>query len=885
MNPRRLVKRLTIALLLGTVATALAPHGAGSTAWAATANSGPEANLLLVELMLEKQQLSDVINVYEVRNDFLLPIDELARLLTIGVTVDPATRIATGFVATEDQPFRLDPATRTITLRGRTVKFEDWQAQWIDGDLYVAKSVLQAVWPVDFAMDLSSLRLTATPREKLPIQLKMERERKGGKLLRSEGRQSDPDLPNLPPDYDIVSLPFIDSTVATELRKSGGELVFNATYSGYLTGDLIGMEASGFFSISKTDGKPQGRITLARHDPDGGLLGPLGARSVEFGDVSLPAVSRVIGGGGGGNGYLISNRPFDLGSSYGVQTLRGSLPPGWDVSLYVNDALVGFQTSRPDGQYEFKDLDLYFGRTEFRLVFNGPLGQSRVERRSFLLDQSLVAPGQLFYTVAGKREGDGTLRQVGQIDLGIMRNVAATGSFVLLDRADGAVAGVRKYLTGGLRVSSGGALFNADYTRDLNGGDIIELGVRTYLLGMSLDASRLWINDFSSELEAITTDGIKTQDAFGLNGRIKLGETLVLPFDLAVRRDVRRSGVESYNVQQRLSANIWRTNLTNTVNWFHQGSVDTVDGVLQASRRVAGIGLGGQLAYRLVPGAQLTNMAVNLDKTLGNSNRLNLGLIHDFASTSTTIVGGISHRFGNFALGLSAMYANRRNFGAGLTLFTAFGRDPTSGRVLRDWQPMAGSGLVSANVFVDENGNNRRDPGEAPVPGASLLVNGNSRSDVVTDASGVALMKRFGARAYANVGINPASLEDVQWQPAFEGYRILAHPGKPVRLDLPVVLTSEIDGTVRLEEQGLQRGIGNAQVELIDDAGVTVATTRTASDGFYTISSIRPGRYVLRIAPDQLTRLGLSVDRDASIAAKPDGGFINGIDFVVRRIN
>ncbi|MCZ8324434.1 MAG: carboxypeptidase-like regulatory domain-containing protein [Sphingomonadaceae bacterium] len=883
MNPRRFVKRLTIALLVAAAATIPVPHSAGSTARAATTSSGPEANLLLVELMLEKQQLSDVINVYEVRNDFLLPIDELARLLTIGVTVDPETRIAAGFVATESQPFRLDPGTRTINLRGRTVKFEDWQAQWIDGDLYVARSVLQAVWPVDFAIDLSSLRLTATPREKLPVQSKMERERKGGKLLRSEVNQRGPDLPYLPPDYDIISLPFIDNTVATELRKLGDNLAFNATYSGYLTGDLIGMEASGFFSISKADGNPQGRITLARHDPDGGLLGPLGARSVEFGDVSLPAVSRVLGGGGGGNGYLISNRPFDLGSSYGVQTLRGSLPPGWDVSLYVNDALVAFQTSRPDGQYEFKDLDLYFGRTEFRLVFNGPLGQSRVERRSFLLDQSLVTPGQLFYTIAGKRESDGTLRQVGQIDLGVMRNVAATGSFVLLDPTDGSAA--RKYLTGGLRVSSGGALFNADYTRDLNGGDIIELGVRTYLLGMSLVASRVWINDFSSELVAIGSDGIKAQDTFGLNGSITLGDTLVLPFDLAVRRDVRRSGVETYNVQQRLSANVWQTNLTNTVNWFRQGSVDTVDGVLQASRRVAGIGLGGQLAYRLVPSARLTNMAVNLDKTLGNTNRLNLGLIHDFASTSTTIVGGISHRFGNFALGFSAMYANRRTFGVGLTLFTAFGRDPTSGRILRDWQPMAGSGLVSANVFIDENGNSRRDPGEAPVPGASLLVNGNSRSDVVTDAAGVALLKRFGARAYANVGINPASLEDVQWQPALEGYRILPHPGKPVRLDLPVILTSEIDGTVRLEERGLQRGIGNAQVELIDDTGVTIATTRTASDGFYTMSGIRPGRYILRIAPDQLTRLGLSVDRDASIAAKPDGGFINGIDFVVRRIN
>lgn len=160
-----------------------------------------------------------------------------------------------------------------------------------------------------------------------------------------------------------------------------------------------------------------------------------------------------------------------------------------------------------------------------------------------------------------------------------------------------------------------------------------------------------------------------------------------------------------------------------------------------------------------------------------------------------------------------------------------------------------------------------------------IILTGDATSQLAQDIAHV------GARAYANVGINPASLEDVQWQPALEGYRILPHPGKPVRLDLPVILTSEIDGTVRLEERGLQRGIGNAQVELIDDTGVTIATTRTASDGFYTMSGIRPGRYILRIAPDQLTRLGLSVDRDASIAAKPDGGFINGIDFVVRRIN
>ncbi len=883
MNPQHFANRLKHALLLGLFAGALVLPGPGAAARGATIDNGAGANLLIVELMLEKDRLTDVINAYELRNDILLPIGELARLLTIGVTVDPEARIASGFVVSEDQPFRLDPAARTITLRGRTLRFEDWQVQWIDGDLYVAKSLLQNTWPVDFTMDLSSLRLTASPREKLPIQLRMERESKGSKLIRGEKGETGPTYPALPADYDLASLPFIDSTVAMEVRRSGGDMTFDASYSGYLTGDLLGMEAAGFFAISKANSNPEGRITLARHDPDGGLLGPLNARSVQLGDVSLPAVSRVLGGGGGGTGYLLSNRPFDLGSTYGVQTLRGSLPPGWDVSLYVNDALVAFQASRPDGQYEFKDLELYFGRTEFRLVFNGPLGQSRVERQSFLLDQSLVAPGKLYYTVAGKREGDGSLRQVGQFDVGVMRNVAATGSFVLLDPAKGAAS--RKYLTGGLRVSTGAALFNADYTREINGGSVIEAGMRTYLLGMSLGASRVWINNFSSELSASGPDAIKTQDVIGLNGRIKLGDAVVLPFDLGVRRDVQRSGLETYNIQQRLSANVWRTNLTNTVNWFHQGAVNTVEGVMQASRRVEGLGVAGQLAYRLVPNAKLTSMALNFDKTLGDANRLNLGLIHDFTSSSTIVTGGITQRFGPFAIGLNANYSNRRNFGIGLTLFTAIGRDPNSGRILRDWQPMASSGLVSANVFVDENGNNRRDPGEAPIPGASFLVNGNNRSDVVTDESGVALLKRFGARAYANVGINPASLEDVQWQPALEGYRVLPHPGKPLKLEFPVILTSEIDGTVRLEEQGLQRGIGNAQLELIDDAGVTVTTLKTASDGFYTITAVRPGTYVLRLAPEQLQRLGLRVDRDATITVKPDGGFINGIDFVVRKVN
>ena len=102
------------------------------------------------------------------------------------------------------------------------------------------------------------------------------------------------------------------------------------------------------------------------------------------------------------------------------------LPPGWDVTLYYNDALVGYQAARPDGQYAFDDLPLAFGANEFRLVFHGPLGQLRVERQSFLLDQSNLKPGQLFYSVQHQVDEHGDPRSVAQLDVGLTSQFSGT---------------------------------------------------------------------------------------------------------------------------------------------------------------------------------------------------------------------------------------------------------------------------------------------------------------------------------------------------------------------------------------------------------------------------------------------------------------------------
>ena len=182
--------------------------------------------------------------------------------------------------------------------------------------------------------------------------------------------------------------------MSLDYRGGNGESHLGTRYTAFATGDLLGMEGALYVNAGDATESTDVRLTLGRRDPDAVLLGPLRARTALLGNVPLPAVSNVSRSSPQGDGFLISNRPLALPDSFGQHSLQGPLLPGWDVELYFNDALVGFQAAGPDGQYHFADLQLLFGANEFRLVFHGPLGEVRVERETFLLEQSLTRPGE-----------------------------------------------------------------------------------------------------------------------------------------------------------------------------------------------------------------------------------------------------------------------------------------------------------------------------------------------------------------------------------------------------------------------------------------------------------------------------------------------------------
>jgi hypothetical protein len=855
---------------------AAAPVTAASPAVAASKPAQKnEANLILLEVRLGTQLLSDGVTAYESGRHVYLPLGEVARLLTLAVRVTEEGR-ASGYILTEDRNFSLDVPGGAVHAGGTDEQLDRAQVKVEAEDIYVDSKLLARWLPVDFDVDMPSLTLKVRPREPLPLQERLAR-RERRNLPGNQSGYIDPGYPRLATPYRVADVPFIDQTLGVTTSSAGGQRRTDTAYTGYLTADLLGMGAALY--ASHTPQEPSElRLTMGRNDPDANLLGPLHARTALFGSVPVPGVANISVSSATGNGAVLSNRPLNQPTSFDRHTLQGALPPGWDVELYYNEALVGFQQSRPDGKYSFDDQPLAFGPNEFRLVFHGPLGQLRVERQSFLLEESAVPRGQLFYDVAAHRDQYGRARALAQFEWGLSEHLNATGGWQRVPVSGGAEQG---YANLGLRSYWNAFILSGDAVRADDGGTLAQLGLKTRIGNIALSASRARLDNFTSEFFAPTADPVRTRDALRAEGTIVPGGGVFLPLAFEAQRDTLASQKENVQLQGRISAYRDGTALTNVLRWRSLAGDRIADGLLQVSRRVAGIGLTGQLQYLLAPTRQLGSAAVSADRYLADGYLVNLGMTRVFDTHETRLSGALNKSLGSYGLGVNGYYSTRHEYGGGVQFFMALGLEPRRGRVMTDAQPMANMGSASVHVFLDKNLNGTMDGDDEPIKGVGFTLNGGNQL-ARTDADGIAYLARLPAYQNVDLALDPDTLEDPQWQPRVKGVRIVPRPGKVNQVDFAVAITGEIDGTTYFLTKGKSRPIGDLQLELVDGARKVVASMRSASDGYYVITGVLPGEYWLRVSPEQLKRLGLSDTGMHVITIKPDGTVLNGRDFYVQ---
>ncbi|MDQ1922523.1 hypothetical protein [Massilia pseudoviolaceinigra] len=868
MRPHRLRRRtcqrcMLLLLLLLPVLALPAPARAGAA-------DGPD---LVLEVRLGEHLVSDALGAYQHGDDVYLPLGELARMLTIAIRTEPAEGLASGYILDEQRGFRLDLAQRLVIEGERRATFDPARVKRQADDLYVASRLLARWLPVDLDIDMASLVLRVRAREKLPLQARLERQSRGGTAQHHDGGPA-PVYARLDTPYALAGMPFIDQTVALDARRRGTTL----DYTAYLTADLAGMEAALYLNAGKAAGGATGRLTLARNDPDAGLLGPLRARALQIGSVLAPGVGDIALASTNGTGVAVSNRALGQPARTDRHTLQGDLPPGWDVELYFNDALIGFQQARPDGRYRFDDQPLIYGSNEFRLVFHGPLGQLRIERHSFLIDQAVLAPGAVAYSASLQGDQHGGARALIQAEVGLASQLSASGGVVrlALDGQD------KRYANLGLHGYWRALLVDAALARANDGGKLARIGLKTRIGGMALGASHARLDGFVSELFLPGADPLRRRDELRLDGLLPGGGPVPMPLSLQVRRERVASGATRHEAGARLSAYRQGTAVSAGALWREVDGVRRADGSVQASRRVAGIGVSGQLQVAIVPDAAVSALALAADKFVGDGYLLNAAVTRTFADRELRWGASLNKGVGSVGVGLNAFYTSRGDYGGGVQLFMAIGQEPRSGRWLHDAVPMAATGAASVRVFLDKNRNGVMDGDDEPIKGAGFAVNGGTHL-ARSGADGVVYLNRLPAHQHVAIAVDPATLEDPQWQAREPGRRLVPRPGKVTRLEIAIGITGEIDGTTYLMGTGGKRGMGDFELELLDRRGTIVGKTTSTADGYYVLGGVAPGDYLLRLAPAQLARLGLQDSGMHLITIDAAGSIVNGKDFHVTK--
>ena len=316
------------------VGSAPAQAQAHGTGWTANDEDSP-----ILELRSGQYKLGEPMRGYQIPAGVCVDLADLIQALDLPVRLDKKSRRATGWLFAEDQRFVLDRDSNTVqTMNGNRAlgagAVYDTPEGWC-----VDLKALSGWMGVRFRADLSNLAVVLESDRKLPFLEAIERKSRAARLR--EPRMAEFDLAKLPQaqlPYQGWRMPSVDVQVQAQWARQGGASVQFETVRGALTGQTAY-----------------------------------------------------------GRGAFVSNQPLNRPGRFGVTSLAGSMPVGWDAELYRNGELRAYQADRGDGRYRFDNIELLWGENDFEVVLYGPQGQIKRERSSMPVGIDSIPAGKTLY--------------------------------------------------------------------------------------------------------------------------------------------------------------------------------------------------------------------------------------------------------------------------------------------------------------------------------------------------------------------------------------------------------------------------------------------------------------------------------------------------------
>ena len=841
------------------------------------------ATLLLLVVDLDGITLTDGLAAYGTTDDPMIPVGELARLLELDVDASAADGRIIGTLGEARRSLIIDLATGVARVGPNDIPLDPRDVAVGDSEIYMRRSALERFLPIRLAISTQSLTMKVATLELLPIQGRLQRQaRKGipGPAVAKAMRVDEPYHLFTPPSFDVaVGTGVQNNAPKTPLRydiRAGGDLAF-AGLQAYLGSDESGRPASA-------------RVLLERDSLNGSLLGPLHARTIGVGDVFTPGLSigpRSLDG----RGVVISTAPLDQTSIFNRIDLRGELPLGDDVELYVNDVLRGAQNSGVQGQYEFLNVPLTQGLNVVRIVTYGPRGQRNEETRVINVSGGLLRPGQATLDFGAAQQdqplvrvrrfdrlqlqpGVGGTRVVANVNYGLTQYLTVSGGAAVYQTRLGAE---QRLLTSGLRTSIKGFATQFDVAGTQDGGKGASLSVAGRVLGANAvfrqGEYRGGLID-ENNAEADLDRALRRRSEVTVDDNFNLGFR-VIPISLQALRDVYADGGTMLTGSARGSASIGSILVSQGLAYqhetgpgFHENHLRGLMGI--STYRNYQWQIRSNLDYDITPRFQARILSITADRDLSDTWALRFAVNQHLDSPSgvDVLAGAIAKtKFGDLQF-TSEYDTMDSSFRLGLQLNFGLGYNPGS-RSYDVTRPGPGSGgSVAFHAFIDSNGDGRYEPGEAPAP--NVIVEGGTRT-VRTDAQGMAYITGFGATSTSRLLVSLSELDNPDMNTLSRTVEFAPRPGGVTEVAYPIRPTAEVMVSLKLRraDQSLI-GLSATRLRLVDSHGV-VAESSTEFDGAASFPNVPAGAYRVELDPEQAQRLHMRLAQPLTLVVKPDG--------------
>ncbi|HEY7637278.1 MAG TPA: hypothetical protein VH763_17125 [Gemmatimonadales bacterium] len=829
------------------------------------AGLGPEP--IIVELAIGRYR-SRTVPAFRFGDEVLLPVSQIADQAEIAAQLLPRGGIEL-ILQPGNRELDFDPASPTIRTGKTTVQLGPGDRVIQPGEQYVSTRVLTPLLGSQFAINWPDLSVALLDADSLPLGRRLARERAHAAFRAAlEGGAPELALGSDRPRWDGVVLDY-------SLLAPSQDLLGGGAYSTGLGLNLMGgsLEASVASAGPPRDGdvrfdgswtgvwRTNPRITQLRLG-DGYATGPR-PRSLR--------------------GFSISNSPFIRPSLFGDIPFQGGLGPGWQIEAYRGGRLLAIDSANALGRFSL-DVPVEYGENPVDFVAYGPFGEVRQFNQTYRVVNDVIPARRFEYGIAlGGCRGP-SCQANGNLDLryGLTPRWTIRGGMDQFWR-DTLPSLSHPYL--GLAGSFGNA-----WALEVEGvAAAVVRGAARYEPSQNLRVSTEFNRFATGPVQPILTPPDRlTQWTTSVMSR---------PFshraDVSLEASLDRITAETGKITSgRMGMSMYTSRLRLAPAWrFSRFGDPTGAGTTEsfASLNVfsfpfpeLGPVLGrvtGRAAWEIDMHGGTTTLSAYLSRQLGSAINLEAGAGWN-RGIGTTLSLFLSTQLPSLraTTSISAPLhgpALASQFVQGSLLY-----DPAQHGLSFAGGPSLERAGVSGRVFLDQNGNGKRESNEQLLPGVRVRA---GFASAVSDSSGRYRIWDLPPFEPVLVTIDSTTLASPLWIPVYGSMSLETGPNRFRGLDIPVVPGGVIEGILVRETPGGRAPVAGVQLQLKRVGSSEQRTLVTFSDGDFYVMGVKPGKYELSVDQDALARLRLSGESlSFTMPASVDGATVDGLELRVR---